>query len=206
MQQRLSSLAVRRFVKNEENFSDDDLLKMVNNQEIEMTRKDSNELNCSVITDEEYFDRLSSSLDQYSGENQFYFKDLKDFALKSQSNNYQRLLLSETPSPKSSNQIFKESTFEKFDVSDKYSYMKLASTIKPNLKSNLTTFISPKKSEQFYNQHRYLINYSPPLLIQTLQQNVRNNSNKNINLTNTNYIQKRSLIDSKSSFKHSIQL
>ncbi|CAF4784371.1 unnamed protein product [Rotaria sp. Silwood2] len=182
--QRLSALAIRRFLKNEQNLSDDDLLKMVNNQKIQMTNKYSNELNSSIMSDDEYFDRLSSSLSQNLGERGFYFKNLKDFSLKYQSNKYNRLLLSETPSPQSSNPVFKKSSFEKFDSSSKYSYMKKGSTIKPNLKSNAFTFLSTRKNEEFYRDYRYLNNYSPPLLLQTLQQTARNNSNKHILLSN----------------------
>ncbi|CAF4683263.1 unnamed protein product [Rotaria sp. Silwood2] len=69
--QRLSALAIRRFLKNEQNLSDDDLLKMVNNQKIQMTNKYSNELNSSIMSDDEYFDRLSSSLSQNLGERGF---------------------------------------------------------------------------------------------------------------------------------------
>ncbi|CAF5049410.1 unnamed protein product, partial [Rotaria sp. Silwood1] len=145
MQQRLSALALRRFIKNEENVSDDDLLKMVNNQQIQITNKNSNsnsnEFNSSIISDDEYFDRLSSSLSQNAGERPFYFKNLKDFSQKYQSNKYKRLLLSETPAPQSSNPVFKQSSFEKFDTSSKYSYMKKGSTIKPNLKSNAFNFL-----------------------------------------------------------------
>ncbi|CAF3623847.1 unnamed protein product, partial [Rotaria sp. Silwood2] len=104
--------------------------------------------------------------------------------LKYQSNKYNRLLLSETPSPQSSNPVFKKSSFEKFDSSSKYSYMKKGSTIKPNLKSNAFTFLSTRKNEEFYRDYRYLNNYSPPLLLQTLQQTARNNSNKHILLSN----------------------
>jgi hypothetical protein len=203
MRQRLSALAIRRFIKNEENLSDDDLLKMVNNQQIQMTNKNCNDINCSIISDDEYFDRLSSSLNQYTNETEYYCKDLKDFSEKYQSNKCKRLLLSETPAPKSANPIFKESSFEKFDISEKYSYMKRASTIKPNLKSNSSIFISPKKSEEFYNEHRYLTNYSPPLLLQTIQQNVRNHS---ISSHYTKKSQKRSLINSKFSPRQPIQL
>jgi hypothetical protein len=99
-------------------------------------------------------------------------------------------LLSETPSPQSANPIFKQSLFEKFDISPKYASMKRASTAKPNWKSNAQSFISPKKSQVFYQQHRYLTDYSPPLLSQRLQFN----SNSNVNKTF-----QHSLINSKSS-------
>ncbi|CAF1239800.1 unnamed protein product [Rotaria sordida] len=214
IQQRLSALALRRFIKNEENFSDDDLLKMVNNQQIQMTNKSSNELNSSIISDDEYFDRLSSSLSQNAGETPFYFKNLKDFSRKYQSNKYDRLLLSETPAPKSANPVFKESSFEKFDTSSKYSYMKKASTIKPNLKTNALTFLSTRKSQQFYSEYRYLTNYSPPLLLQTLQETVRNNSNRHLSTlsnkhllsSNQHQIQKRSFITSKSSHRQTLDV
>jgi hypothetical protein len=179
---------------------------MVNNQQIQMTNKTSNEVNCSIMSDDEYFDRLSTSLNQYAGETQYYFKDFNDFSRKYQSNKYERLLLSETPSPESANPIFKESSFEKFDVSSKYSGMKRVSTIKPNLKSDASVFISPKKSEQFFSEHRYLTDYSPPLLLQRIQQNVRKNSNQYISPYNRNKTQKRSLINSKCSLRQTIQV
>jgi hypothetical protein len=71
--------------------------------------------------------------------------------------------------------------------------MKRASTQKPNLKWNSFAFISPRKSEQFYNDHRFLINYSPPLLHQNLQQTSRNFSPFNYQYKTI----KRSLINSK---------
>jgi hypothetical protein len=172
------------------------------NQQINTTNKYSNQFNSLIISDQEYFNRLSSSLNQYTTENEFYFKDLKDFSRKYQSNKYKRLLLSETPPPKSENPIFKQSSFEKFDISKKYSYMKRSSTIKPNLKSNSSIFISPKKSQQFNNEHKYLNNYSPPLLLQTLQQTIRKYSNQQINSS----IQNKSLINSKSSLTQTLQI
>jgi hypothetical protein len=123
----------------------------------------------------------------------FYFKDLKDFSYKYQSNKYPRLLLNETPPPQSENPIFKRSSLEKFDISSKYSFMKRASTVKPNFQTNAKLFISTKKSESFYKQHRYLINYSPPLLLQRLQ------FNSNYFISNQNKTFKHSLINSKSS-------
>ena len=204
--QRLSALAIRRFVKNQENLTDDELLRMINNQQIQISKKTCNETNSSVMSDDEYFDRLSSSLQHNVNETPYYFKDFKDFSQKYRSNKYKRLLLSETPAPTSANPIFKESSFEKFDVSPKYSYMKRASTAKPNLKSNKSIFVSPKNGEEFYKEHRYLIDYSPPLLLQTYQQTARNHSNsqflvsynKNVSSLNQNRIPKRSLIASKS--------
>lgn len=207
MQQRLSALAIRRFIKDEQNLNDDDLFQMINNQQIQMINKDSDQFNNSILSDEEYFNNLSLSLNQYTIDKQFYFKDLKDFSKKYQSNKYKRLLLSETPSPKSANPIFQESSFEKFDISSAYSFMKRASTIKPNLKSNASIFISPKKSELFYKQHSYLNNYSPPLLLQNIQQTSRKYSNQqNIPSFYLKKIQKKSLINSKSSLTQTIQI
>ncbi|KAG0421484.1 hypothetical protein DMUE_6290, partial [Dictyocoela muelleri] len=184
MRQRLSAVAIRRFIKNEENFNDDDLLKMMNHQQIEMKKRISDEINKKILSDEEYFDRLSSSLNEHSNPTPFYFHHFKDLASKYRSNKYPRLYLSDTPPPKSANPIFKQNLVEKFDVSDKYSYMKRASTKKHHFQSNATIFISPRKSQQFYTDHRYLTNYSPPLLLQTIQQTVRNNSNPHLlNLT-----------------------
>ncbi|CAF1057406.1 unnamed protein product [Rotaria magnacalcarata] len=211
MNQRLSALALRRFLKNEENLTDDDLLKLVNNQQIQMKNKNQNEINSSIISDDEYFDRLSSSLSQNKNERPFYFKDLKDFSQKYQTNKYERLLLSETPAPQSANPIFKQSSFEKFDVSSRYSFMTKASTIKPNLKSNLLTFLSTKKIEQLYKDDRYLNDPSPPLLLQALQETVRKNSNKNllnkyISSSNRNQLPNRSFISSKSSHRQTLDV
>jgi hypothetical protein len=198
MRQRLSALSIRKFVQNQENLTDDDLFKMINNQQIQTNQSNINQNNSSIISDDQYFDQLSQSFNQYSTQTPFYFKDLKDFSKKYQSNKYPRLLLSETPPPTSSNPVFKQSSFEKFDISSKYAFMKKGSTVKPNFKSNISLFISPKTSEQFYNEHRYLTNYSPPALLQTTQQAIRINSNPHIIIPSHQHNTiKRSLIASK---------
>ncbi len=184
IRQRLTALALRRFIKNQNKLRDDDLLKMIDNQQIQLITKRSNQVSSSIITDEEYFDQLSKSLNQYAGESSpYYFKDLNDFSQKYQSNKYQRLLLCETPAPTSSNPLFNQSSVEKLDVSSKYSYMKRASTIKPNFTSQTSTFVSPNKIHPFYLKHRSLNDYRP----QFLSQNLPRNSN----------LQKRTLMGSK---------
>lgn len=203
MHQRLSALALRRFLKNEQYLTDDDLLRLVNNQQIQIKTKISNDINCSIPSDDEYFDRLSLSISQNTNERPFYFKNLKDFSEKYQTNKYERLLLSETPSPKSANPIFKQSSFEKFDISSKYSFMKKASTIKPNLKSNCLSFLSTRRFEQISKENRDVTNSSPPLVLKTSQENIRKTSNKNLfnkyNLSsNKQSIQRRTFITSKS--------
>jgi len=157
---------------------------MIDNQQIQLITKRSNQVSSSIITDEEYFDRLSKSLNQYAGESSpYYFKDLNDFSQKYQSNRYQRLLLCETPAPTSSNPLFNQSSVEKLDVSSKYSYMKRASTIKTNFTSQTSTFVSPNKIHPFHLKHRSLNDYRP----QFLSQNLPHNSN----------LQKRTLMGSK---------
>jgi hypothetical protein len=143
---------------------------MINNQQIQIHSKESTQFSDSILSDQQYFDQLSSSLSQYSTQTPFYFQNLKHLSDKYSRNEHPHLLLSENHPPVSSNPLFKQSSFEKFDISSKYSSMKRTSTQKPNLKWNSFAFIPPRKSEQFYNDHRFLINYSPPLLHQNLQQ------------------------------------
>ena len=172
IRQRLSSLAIRSLIPNEKSLTDDQLFQMINNQQIQTMSKISNQLNNSVLSDQEYFHQLSSSFDQQQQQQTpFFFQNLKDLQEKLRTNQYPRLFLSENPPPRSSNQIFQEGSFSKFDISKKYSSMKRASTTKPNLQTNSITFISPRKSELFYQENRFLSNYSPPLLNQNFQHN-----------------------------------
>ena len=196
IRQRLSALAIRSFIPNEKYLTDDHLNQMINNQQIQIHSKDSNYSSNSILSDEEYFDQLSSSLSEYSNQTPFYFLNLKDLSDKYSRNEYPHLFLWENPPPKSSNPLFKQTSLEKFDVSHKYSFMKRASTRKPILKSNSFAFISPRKSEDFYNQHRFLTNYSPPLLMQNIQQISRNSSRKSP-IYPPNQTIKRSLINSR---------
>ena len=190
IRQRLSSLAIRRFIPNQQDLDENQISQIINHQQNKSINTEQNQF---ILTDQQYFDQLTNSLNQYSNQMPFYFKDFQDFQRKYRSNKYPRLLLSETPSPQSSNTIFQQSHFEKFDISPKYSSMKRASTAKPNLNTNAQVFISPKKSDIFYQQHRYLKDYSPPLLSQRLQFN----SNDYLNTSQINQTQKHSLINYK---------
>lgn len=196
IRQRLSVLAIRSFIPNEKYLTDDHLYQMIHNQQIQIHSKDPNPSPNSILSDEEYFHQLSSSLSEYSNQTPFYFENLKDLSEKYSRNAYPHLYLNENPPPKSSNPLFQQTSLEKFDISPKYSFMKRASTVKPIIQSNSFAFISPRKSEDFYNQHRFLTNYSPPLLQQTLQQTSRNSSLKSPIFPSNKTI-KRSLINSR---------
>ncbi|CAF1162478.1 unnamed protein product [Adineta steineri] len=202
IRQRLTALALRRFIKNNQNLTDEDLIDMINNQEIDLNILNLNQLNSTVLTDEEYFDNLSKLLNRYAGESSpYYFKNLNDFAEKYQSNKYKRLLLSQTPIPYSSNPLFQNKHLEKFDVSNHYSYMKRASTNKTNLQLSTSIFVSPRKADPFHLKYKSLNNYSPTLLLQTIRENSKTNLSNQINNN-----KKRTLIGSKYSHQQTLHL
>jgi len=133
IRQRVTALALRGFIKDENKLSDDELLEMIDNQQIGLIPKRSKQLDLSILTDEQYFDRLSKSFNRYAEQSSpYYFKDLKDFSQKYRANKSQRLLLSQIPVPTLSNPLFNQSPLEKRNISSKYSYIKPTSTIKPN--------------------------------------------------------------------------
>ena len=167
VRQRLSSLAIRSFLPNSNQFDDQQLLQLVQNQQIQLKQ---NARTPSIPTDEQYFNDLTRSIRSTFQPTPFYYKHFQDFTYKYQSNQYPRLLISENPSPTSSNPIFQQDFIDKLNVSTKYAFMKKASTTKYDFNSNLSTFISPKRSDQFHREHRYLTNYSPPLLKHSSQQ------------------------------------
>jgi hypothetical protein len=98
---------------------------MIDNQQIGLIPKRSKQLDLSILTDEQYFDRLSKSFNRYAEQSSpYYFKDLKDFSQKYRANKSQRLLLSQIPVPTLSNPLFNQSPLEKRNTSSKYSYIK----------------------------------------------------------------------------------
>jgi hypothetical protein len=106
---------------------------MIDNQQIGLIPKLSNQLNLSILTDDQYFDRLSKSFNRYAEQSSpYYFKDLKDFSQKYRANKSQRLLSSQTPVSTLFDPLLNRSSLEKRNISSKYSYMKPTSTIKPN--------------------------------------------------------------------------
>ena len=174
---------LRKFIKNPNKLTDEDLVEIIQNKQIELINKRSDRVKSSIISDEEYFDRISRSLNQYAGESSpYYFTNLKDFPKK-----YQRSLLCETPVPTSSNRLFNRKSVEKFDISSNYSHMKRASTIKTNFKCQPSTFVSPNQIDPFHLKHRSLNEIIHPILFHKIFQ--------------TNQIQKRTLIGSNYSFQ-----
>ncbi|CAF1341113.1 unnamed protein product [Adineta ricciae] len=166
LNQQLKVLALRRFIQNSSKLSDEDLIKMINENQIKFQEKYSNEIEKKILTDDQYFDDLANLLNRYSNySSPYYFTNLKDFQRKYQSNKYQRLYLHETPSPISSNPLFNHKSLEKFDISKKYSFMKKASTIKPNVKSSIPIFISSEQKDPLHLKYRSLQDYSPNLHI-----------------------------------------
>lgn len=195
IQQRLKKHSLKRFLPNDPHLNDQQIEQIFSNYQHHLEKLSSNSSE-DILTDEQYFHHLSTSISQNSHSTPFYFQHFQDLTEKYRQNRYPRLLISETPVPQSSNPIFQQSNAEKFSISPKYSQMKRSSTKVYPLRSDAPCFISPKKSEQFYSEHRYPSNSSPPLLIQNIQQMKRNQSHLQ---TNKSYhsIHKHSLIASK---------
>ena len=151
-----------------------------------------------ILSDDEYFDDLAVNLHgKVSKTKDFYFRDFKDLTSKYRSNIYPRLLISETPVPHSSNEVFQSIRSDLFVPSKIYSQMKISSKETFSFHSKAPTFLSPRKSQQFISQHRFLQNYSPPLLIQRSNhcQSTLNNSHRTFSSV------KHSLINTKNHSK-----
>lgn len=200
IRRRLSALAIERFLPKDKVPNQEEIFKLLHDQRIELnTERETDE---DIPSDQEYFTAMTQSLIEHchSHSTPFFFEHFKDLQEKYSSNVYPRLHLDSTPIPQSSNPLFHSDNLEFFDISPKYSQMKRASTQRYPFDSKATIFVSPRKSEQFHNQHRFLNNYSPPLLLQTIQQALKKkNSNPHLllQLNNTSFNPQRTLIASK---------
>ncbi|CAF0807267.1 unnamed protein product [Didymodactylos carnosus] len=170
----LYALAIQRYLVN---VNENDVEKLINEKKVNMNPLRISVQENAMISDDEYFNQLASSFNTHTV-TPYYFRDMSDFAEKYRQNKYDRSLLSESKVPQSANPIFDEQ-IEKYDIANNYKTMRRASTVKPNLVSMAPVFISPKKSQRAY-QERYFMNYSPPLLLNALQNTARLNSNPNV--------------------------
>ena len=200
IRRRLSALAIRRFLPEKSTQNEEEIFQLLHDQRIELNT-DKERTDGNILSDQEYFDEMTQSLIEHCQRHPtpFLFEHFKDLQEKYSSNVYPRLHLDETPIPQSSNPLFHSSQLQFFDVSTKYSQMKRASTQRYPFDTKATIFVSPRKSQLFHHQHRFLNNSSPPLLLQTIQQTIqRNNSNPHLLQSNQiSFNPRRTLIASK---------
>ena len=155
-------MAIRRFLTNDQNLTDQQIDLIRNQQEIIYSNQQNQfeEFLNEIPNDEIYFNELTKNILFHLSTNDFYFQNLKDLSIKYQTNLQPKINLSDQPSIQTSNPIYKQIDKYSFDPSLKYSSMKISSKDKYQIKLDLPIFLSTRKSQRNFHSSRSIQNSS----------------------------------------------
>lgn len=159
LERRLSSLSIRRFVQNQDLYSDEELQQRIPFLGNKRMRHNTNEhlSTDDFIDDDIYFDRLSNSIRDGARSSQLCFVNLRQLESKHRQST-EPIRLHDNPSIESSNHVYRSVKENLFSVDQiRPSNEQRSIRVDANLlRIDRPVFISTRKSNRFYAENKFI--------------------------------------------------